>query len=149
VPIGSTNGQCAGFLHTTVRRQLRDGHHVLYLGDWDHQGRQIEANTLRVLEEYVDDLEWERVALTAEQIDEHDLGDLVVVKHDGRYKRHADYDPNAWETETLTQATLTAILRDRLDDLLPEPIADVLEREAEERDEVADDLRHYWDLGDG
>ena len=39
----------------------------------------------------------------------------------------------AVETEALSQVTIIAIVRDRLDALLSEPLADVLEREAGER----------------
>jgi hypothetical protein len=64
--IAPTNGQCAGFLHTVVAPRLKDGAQVLYLGDYDLAGADIENNTRRVLERYRS-LEWERLALTAEQ----------------------------------------------------------------------------------
>ena len=43
---------------------------MLYLGDWDWQGLQIESNTREVLEEYDPELaeRWERLALTNEQV---------------------------------------------------------------------------------
>ena len=48
--IASTNGQCGGFLRTDIAPQLRPGDGVLYLGDYDLSGDQIEDNTRRVLE---------------------------------------------------------------------------------------------------
>jgi hypothetical protein len=36
----------------------------LYLGGFDWQGGQIEANTRRRLEQFTGPLEWERLALT-------------------------------------------------------------------------------------
>jgi hypothetical protein len=53
VQIASTNGQCGGFLHTKIGPLLADAEtaRVLYLGDFDLAGNQIEANTRRVLEE--------------------------------------------------------------------------------------------------
>jgi hypothetical protein len=53
-PIASTNGQTGGFLVTKVAPLLHErlGRQVLYLGDWDHQGHQIEAATRRRLEQH-------------------------------------------------------------------------------------------------
>ena len=46
--VASTNGQCGGFLHTVMAPSLRPGDRVIYLGDLDLAGNQIEDNTLRV-----------------------------------------------------------------------------------------------------
>ena len=51
-PIASTNGQARGFLITKVAPRLEAGQRVLYLGDWDHCGHQIEAATKRTLIEH-------------------------------------------------------------------------------------------------
>ena len=59
--IAATNGQCGGFLRTEVAPLLRPGDRVLYFGDWDLSGNQIEANTRRVLEREIGGpLRWER-----------------------------------------------------------------------------------------
>jgi hypothetical protein len=55
---------------------------VLYLGDLDLAGDQIETNTRRVLERG-GTLRWERLALTQRQVDEHNLP--TIVKRDRRY----------------------------------------------------------------
>ena len=74
VPIGSTNGQVGGFLYTNVAPALCVGQRVLYLGDHDWQGSQIEANSRRVLEREVGGgLLWERLAITEEQVATNDL----------------------------------------------------------------------------
>jgi hypothetical protein len=136
--IAPTNGQCAGFLHTKVVPHLRDGTRVLYLGDYDLSGNQIEANTWRVLEREVGgSLQWNRLALTQEQITQHDLP--VITKHDRRYKDGRPHD--AVESEAISQLILLGILRRRLDALLPEPLADVQERESEERRRIERLLR--------
>jgi hypothetical protein len=44
----------------------------------------------------------------------------------------------AWECEALGQGTIQRLVRDALDGLLPEPLSDVLEREAEQRVRVAE-----------
>ena len=61
------------------------GDTVLYLGDYDLSGEQIEANTRRVLEREIGGgLNWERLALTEQQVRDYDLP--RIVKHDRRYK---------------------------------------------------------------
>ena len=39
----------------------------------------------------------------------------------------------AWEAESLGQGTIVRLVREALDDVLPEPLADVLERERVEQ----------------
>ena len=46
VRIAPTNGQCGGFLHTTILPILKE-YQSVYLGDWDLCGNMIEANTRR------------------------------------------------------------------------------------------------------
>jgi hypothetical protein len=67
-PVTATNGQAGGFLHTNVAPMLSYGSRVLYVGDHDVRGNDIEANTWRRLESIVGPLDWTRVALTAEQV---------------------------------------------------------------------------------
>jgi hypothetical protein len=58
----------------------------------------------------------------------------VITKRD---KRYGDGRPHqAVETEALKQTVLIGILRTRLNRLLSMPLEDVLEREAEERDQI-------------
>jgi hypothetical protein len=128
--IASTNGQCGGFLRTDIAPRRRPGDRVLYFGDLDLAGGHIEANTRRVLEREIGGaLRWERVALTEEQVAAHDLP--VIVKRDRRYKDGRPHE--AVETEAIGQRVLLDILRARLDQLLPEPLARVQEREARQR----------------
>jgi hypothetical protein len=142
-PIASTNGQAKGFLISKVAPTLEPGQRILYLGDWDWCGRQIEENTRRTLEERTGlALDWERVALTAQQVEENDLP--VISKPDRRYRPVRYFD--AVETEALGQARIVAALTYRLDELLPEPIDDVLERQDQQRAEVAERLRQMGGL---
>jgi hypothetical protein len=128
--VAATNGQCGGFLRTDIAPRLAPGARVLYLGDFDLAGGHIEANTRRVLEQEVGgDLQWERVALTQKQVQQYSLP--VIVKRDRRYKDGRPHE--AVETEALRQTVLVDILRDRLDDLLPEPLARVQERAERQR----------------
>jgi hypothetical protein len=127
--IAATNGQTRGFLHTEILPILRPGQRILYLGDFDLSGDQIEQNTRRVLEREMGELAWERLALTQEQVGEYDLP--VIEKRDRRY---SDGRPHlAVETEALSQKVIVQIVRNRLDQLLPEPLARVLVRERRQR----------------
>jgi hypothetical protein len=125
VHIASTNGQCGGFLHTTIAPMLDGGDIVLYLGDHDLAGNQIEINTRSVLEREAGDLDWKRIALTAQQVEQYSLP--RIVKHDRRYKDGAPHE--AVETEALSQTLIIALLEAELTALLPEPLARVLQRE--------------------
>jgi hypothetical protein len=130
--LAPTNGQAGGFLRTDVAPLLAgNDRQVLYLGDLDVSGAQIEENTRRVLErEAGREITWPRVTITTEQVAERGLE--PIVKYDRRYRPAREHE--AWETEALGQRTVLALLREALDDLLPEPLADVLERERVERE---------------
>ena len=119
--IAATNGQCGGFLHTRIAPIVQPGQRILYLGDLDLSGGQIEANTRRVLEREAGELAWERLALTQEQVDLYDLP--VMSKLDRRY--NDDHPHEAVETEALSQTIIVEIVRNRLEQLLPEPLGSV------------------------
>ena len=72
-PIVATAGQASGALLALDVAPLlrRDAdRHVVYLGDFDFQGEDIEQATRRRLEAHVGQtLSWERLALTAEQVE--------------------------------------------------------------------------------
>jgi hypothetical protein len=62
------------------------------------------------------------------KVREHGLERLAIRKVDKRYTPDAVHD--AIETEALSQNIIVGIVRDRLDELLPEPLAVVLRRRA-------------------
>jgi hypothetical protein len=136
--IASTNGQVGGFLRTDLVPELQPDDRVLYLGDLDLAGDQIEANTRRVLEQEIGgSLHWERLALTQKQVTDYSLPSIT--KHDRRYN---DGHPHqAVETEALSQTVLVDILRRRLNRLLPEPLVLVHARAERQRRRVAALLR--------
>jgi hypothetical protein len=135
VKISATNGQVGGFLHTDVAPMLDPFATVLYLGDLDRAGGDIEGNTRRVLEQIVGPLNWKRLALTEAQVEQYNLP--VIIKYDRRFKDGGAHE--AVETEALSQAVIVQIVREHLDILLPEPLEGVLEREEQQREE----LRRY------
>jgi hypothetical protein len=136
VSIAATNGQVGGFLRTDVAPLLQgNNREVLYLGDWDPQGHDIEANTRRVLEQATRrEIKWTRIAITQEQIRERGL--TSIWKQDKRFKPAKWYE--AWETEALGQAEIVRLVRDELDRLLlPLQLEAVLERERVQREQIA------------
>jgi hypothetical protein len=131
IRITSTNGQVGGFLHTKVAPRLKPGDCVGYLGDHDLAGDDIEANTRRVLEKKIGgELNWERLALTQEQVDRYRLE--TIIKTNKRFKGDGGQH-EAVETEALSQALIVEIVRDWLDTLLPQPLDRVHVRERRER----------------
>jgi hypothetical protein len=131
VQIAATNGQCQGFLHTDVAPALRPDTTVLYFGDLDLCGGDIEGNTREVLESIVGSLQWARLALTPAQVSQYQLP--KITKTDRRFK-HGGGEHEAVETEALSQSVIVQILEDRLLQLLPEPLADVSARADAERE---------------
>jgi hypothetical protein len=141
-PIASTNGQAGGFLHTAVAPLVQYVRRVLYLGDYDLSGGHIEDNTRKVLSEY-GVLDWEKVAITGVQVREHGYEADAVQKVDHRYRPPRRF--HAVETERLGQVPLTELLRGALDSELPEPLDDVLARQAEQRVRVREALAGLLD----
>jgi hypothetical protein len=138
-PIAATNGQVGGFLHTDVIPALVEKHVVLYFGDADLSGDQIEGNTRREIEAETGPLNWFRMAITAAQVEVlRDRGVAPIVKHDRRYNDSRRHE--AYETEALGQGVIQTILRDVLDRALPEPLEAVRVREQAEQDEVREQL---------
>jgi hypothetical protein len=68
----------------------------------------------------------------------------LIRKLDKLYGNGGQYF-DAVETEALGQARIVAAFRARLDELMPEPIDDVLERQALQRTQVAEQLRQLRD----
>src|SRR5262245_708087 len=67
--IAAVGGQVSGFLHNKIAPQLKPGDDVLYVGDQDYSGNQIEQRTRKVLEELIGgELAWQRIALTEDQV---------------------------------------------------------------------------------
>jgi hypothetical protein len=127
-----TGGQCGGWLRTVVAPLLVPGDRVFYAGDLDLSGGQIEANTRAVLERRIGgELDWARIALTETQVDRYKLRRWAITKFDRRYNPPRQHQ--AIECEALKQHILVGIVRDQLNALLPEPLEDVLEREARQR----------------
>jgi hypothetical protein len=156
-PVTATNGQAGGFLHTNVAPELRyNNRGVLYIGDFDWRGHKIEDNTRRVLvqaadrpdlredeEGWWDEDGWQRIALTAEQVDEHDLDPIQ------KYDKVLGRAEPAVEVEALGQGVVTGIVRDALNELLPESLEDTALRLKAQREAVRDALAKLNESAEG
>jgi hypothetical protein len=138
-PIIGTGGQAGGVLHTDVIPELRRNQRVLYFGDLNEAGSDIEANTRRVSEEETGPLQWERLLLTPEQVRRYLLPSKETT--DNRYTKEGGRTSLSWEAEALGQSRIQRMLRDRLDALLPEPLERVRVLEERQRRDVARLLR--------
>jgi hypothetical protein len=144
--IAATNGQVGGFLHTVIGPKLKELAKICYprigyLGDLDLAGGDIEKNTKRVLEQIVGEelVNWQRLALTQAQVEQYEWP--VIIKHDRRFADGGAHE--AVEPEALSQAVIVEIVRDWLEELLPEPLQTVLEREEQEREALKQYLSNY------
>ncbi|MEN3280052.1 MAG: hypothetical protein V7607_1192 [Solirubrobacteraceae bacterium] len=137
-PVAPTNGQVGGFLHTDVAPMLQANDDVLYVGDYDLRGADIEANTRRVLQNIVGPLNWTRIALTGAQVQEYGL--VPVMKHDA--VKGGAFE--AVEVEALGQTIVTKIIREALDARLPEPLEVVIDRQRAQRAEARQRIREWF-----
>jgi hypothetical protein len=93
---------------------------VVYVGDHDKAGYDIEASAHDRLEGFSDTLlKWERVALTAELVEAYGLP--LVPRTDQRNRRTYEVA----ECEAMPQAALMGLVRDALTDRLPQPLEHV------------------------
>jgi hypothetical protein len=145
VAVAPLGGKCLGFLVNEVAPLLEgEDSRALYLGDGDLSGDEIEDHTRRVLEHHTgrtfDKDTWERVLLTEKQI--RDLQRRGIKAIEKRDERFSDGRPHlAYEAEAFGQAAVQRILGRRLEQLAPEPLKRVLEREQRQRAEALRLLR--------
>jgi len=144
-PIAATNGQAGGFLRTDVGPLMSGGDRtVLYFGDLDFSGGQIEEHTRDVLSEF-GECEWLRLGVTEEQVEERGL--TPIMKTDNRFKPAREHP--AVETEALSQEKIQRLLRQALEDAIPESLATVADRARGQRVAVRQALRPLRDKEDG
>jgi hypothetical protein len=137
IPLGG-QGSC-GLLGGEVPQYVQDGTRALGLMDLDLSGGHIERSARERIEAYAGvTLQWERIAITAEQVEEHGL--TWITKTDKRHDPPLVYE--AVETEALDQRILIPLVRDRLDELLPVSLADVRGQEQRQRDDLLKRLRY-------
>jgi len=120
VPAMALGGQASIPDVLEAAKNLRSHHHVVYCGDWDRSGGDIEVsarNRIFDLQRTYLGLEsqrpeWERLLLTEEQVEFHNL--TVISRYDKRTKMSHP----AVEAEALDQLIIEQMIRDRLTEFL-------------------------------
>jgi hypothetical protein len=119
------------YLANVVAPTMYDGQIVLGVVDLDKVGDDIANSAPERLERFSrHTLDWRPIALTDEQVT--DYGIIRVPRVDGRETKNLQTRMVA-ETEALGATNLRNIVRSALDDLLPEPLVNVLGRERRQR----------------
>ena len=151
---------CVGFASLTflydaaqeinLYAETKESVEIIYIGDYDPAGVLIDQKVEAGLREHVyEDLEinFHRVAINPDQIREYDLPSKP---RNARDRRRLDIQETV-EAEAMPAATLRAILRDRIEDYLPEDALEVakeVERHEQEGLEMLGELVSERGLGD-
>jgi len=127
-PIAGVKGFTAGFLRTQIAPLLEDTRRdVLYLGDYDRSGFDIENSVRNTLEDAIGQLiPWQRIALTETQIRDKQIEPIWKVD------KRDEQGHEAWECEALGQEGVVSVVRETLASRLlrqDESIEAVQERE--------------------
>lgn len=115
---------------------------VLYLGDHDPSGVQMTSSTDEKVSLFAGrDIEFRRIALTMEQIEEFSPPPNFVKETDSRTKWYVDQfkTDECWELDALTPQTVDALIREQIDPLIDqEAWAESLRKEEEHRDVLSE-----------
>lgn len=129
------------------RRKCR----ILYFGDFDPSGQDIERNISDKLNDtFFADVEVERVALTREQIDEYELPPQPAKASDARYEQFvAEHGNMAVELDALPPGDLRDLIREAVGDYFDERYWE--KNVKPEQQEAREQLREWVDevLADG
>jgi hypothetical protein len=91
---------------------------VIYIGDYDPAGVLIDGTLQRELREHLDsdiELDFQRIAITADQIVEHDL----PTKPRKTGEKRATHIERTVEAEAMPAGIMRRLLRDAIEELLP------------------------------
>lgn len=93
--------------------------YILYLGDYDPSGLDMERDIEDRLREFECQPEIIRVALTKKQIEEHQLPPNPAKITDPRAKRYfEEYGNESWELDALEPSVLSSMLEKKIRDIL-------------------------------
>jgi hypothetical protein len=109
---------------------------IFYIGDYDPAGVLIDVAIERELREHLDqdiELDFQRIGITAEQIEEYDL----PTKPRKLLDRRSLHIESTVEAEAMPAGTLRELLRENIEDLLPYDALEVAKvAEASEREHI-------------
>ena len=136
---GVTFLACRGFASLTaiaesaVRFQGRTGI-VLYVGDHDPSGLDMDRDLQERLHRLGADVELQRLALTVEQIDHHQLPPQPTKQSDTRTRGY--HHRGSWELDALPAEVLQGIVRDGIERLLPDDFDERRRADGAVRDQI-------------
>lgn len=113
---------CRGFTSLTslaeaAKRFDGRGTVVLYAGDYDPSGREMDRDLQDRLTRLGCDVELRRLALTREQIEEHNLPHQPTKTGDSRARGWTE--AGSWEVDALPDAAFIAVFDEHLEQLAP------------------------------
>jgi len=111
--------------------------HLFYVGDHDPSGEDMVRDIGDRLREFgVRDLELVKVALTMDQVEEHQPPPNPAKRTDSRFEKYAElHGDESWEVDALPPQVLQQLIRDQLENVLDRDAWDkTIERE--ERDKA-------------
>lgn len=109
---------------------------LLYLGDMDPSGEDMVRDIQERLMLFGARLEVRKIALTREQVEEHDPPPNPAKMTDPRAAQYvAEHGDMSWEVDALPPDVLNAVIREHLDELVDEELMEaVKEREDKDRE---------------
>lgn len=145
VPLGVSRGYSSWtFIHDNldiIRTNLEVK--VLYLGDHDPSGIDIERFTGEAMRYFDVDFELERIALTYEQVLSYNLLPNPAKKADPRAKEYIQrYGDKCWELDALEPTLLQNVVKEAIQsEIDPRILNAVVERNHEARRKAREELR--------
>jgi len=144
VPFQSNHGYSSiTAIHEGLERYLTNGHGkkriMIYIGDHDPSGLDMDENIKNEFwEAFGPTFELVRIALTLDQVQQHQLIPNSANDKDPRYEKYAEkYGNDTWEIEALQTDILREILEDKITSYIDfEKYDKVLEHEEADKEKM-------------
>ena len=113
---------------------------ILYLGDFDPSGEDMVRDIRDRLELFGVDIDLRTIAITEDQIAQYNPPPNPAKMSDSRARKFVDeHGSNSYEVDALPPATLQAVIREALEDLVDQELMDeIIEREDDDKDRLRD-----------
>ena len=134
---------CRGFSSLTALAEAADRFDnretvVLYVGDHDPSGLDMDRDLQNRLDRLDADVGLVRVALTVDQIDEHNLPPQPTKSTDSRAFGYSREHGGSWELDALPADVLAGLVRTEIESLLPDDFEDRRSADDEARSALVD-----------
>ena len=116
---------------------------LIYAGDHDPSGLDMDRDLSERLERLAEEvlgvdcsIDFTRVALTPEQIDQYQLPPQPTKKADSRARGYSEDHSGSWEVDALDAGTLAGLVRDAIEEDLPDDFQERQEADEEAKDSI-------------